>query len=92
MPSAYFTLLPALISLAFIPKRWATQRYFTWHAELLPHTEQVVLHKSFLFGSVDKYIVDIKNLERVSADVIGNPMVFYNNMYDQNMVFRCAET
>ena len=78
--------------MAFVPRRWAQQRYFTWHAELLPHTEQVVLHKSFLFGSVDKHIVDIKNLERVSADAIPNKLTWTSNIFDDNMVFRDMES
>ena len=44
--------------------------YFTFHAELLPHTEQVVFHKAGFFGNVKRIYVDIKNLEKIEADVI----------------------
>ena len=43
---------------------------FTFHAELLPHSEQVVFHKSNLFGSVRRVYVDIKNLEKVEAETV----------------------
>lgn len=92
IPHASYTILPALISLLFIPRRWTQQRYFTWHAELLPHTEQVVLHKTFLFGQVDKHIVDIKNLEKVPAEAIPNALMWTGNMFDQNLVFRDSES
>ena len=32
-------MLPALISMLYVPRRWTQLKYFTWHAELLPHTE-----------------------------------------------------
>jgi len=65
-------LLPSLISLAFVPRRWVQQRYFTWHAELIPHTEQVVFHKTFLFGQVERHFVDVKNLEKIPMESIPN--------------------
>jgi hypothetical protein len=85
-------LLPALIQTTFIPRRWVQQRYFTWHAELLPHTEQVVFHKTHLFGSVSKHIVDIKNLERVSADLITNKLMWTGNLFDPEMVFQDSQS
>jgi hypothetical protein len=81
-PTGNILLLPSLVSLAFVPRRWAQQRYFTWHAELLPHSEQVVLHKSFLFGAVSKHIVDIKNLEKMHAEAIPNQLVWSGNLFD----------
>ena len=39
VPQLNYWLLPALVSTTFIPRRWVQQTYFTWHAELLPHTE-----------------------------------------------------
>ena len=92
VPGQSYTLLPALVSMAFIPRRWVQQRYFTWHAELLPHTEQVVFHKSNLFGSVSKHFVDIKNLEKVGPEVINNALMWSGNFYDQNMIFRDMES
>ena len=61
-------MLPALVSLLYMPRRWTQLKYFTWHAELLPHTEQVVFHKTFLFGGTDRKVVDIRNLEKVDAE------------------------
>lgn len=75
-----------------MPRRWAIQRHFTWHAELLPHTEQVVFHKSFLFGGVHKVIVDIRNLEKVDASHISNPLMWTSNVFDDTMVFRDSES
>jgi len=51
-----------------------------------------VLHKTFLFGGVDKHFVDIKNLEKVSEEFIPNTLVWSGNMYDNNMIFRDTET
>jgi hypothetical protein len=88
VPSLNYLLLPTLVSTCFIPRRWVQQKYFTWHAELLPHTEQVVFHKSWLNGGVEKHIVDIKNLEKVSPDVVSNPLMWTNNIFDQDLVFQ----
>ena len=71
-PALNYLMIPALVSCAYIPRRWVQQKYFTWHAELLPHTEQVVFHKTGFGGSVVKHIVDIKHLEKVSSEVIDN--------------------
>jgi hypothetical protein len=67
-----FLLLPSLVSTLFVPRRWTQQRYFCWHAELIPHTEQVVFHKTMLFGHVERHFVDVKNLEKVPAEIIPN--------------------
>ena len=60
-------LLPFCLSLYFVPKRAYINRHYTWHAELLPQTEQVVFHKTGPFGMLMKYFVDIKNLEKTDA-------------------------
>lgn len=91
-PYCNFLLLPALIRLCSIPRRWIIQRHFCWHAELIPHTEQVVFHKSGLFGNVDKYIVDIKNLDKAPADIISNELMWKSNMFDKEMVFRDSQS
>ena len=85
-------LLPTLISMMFIPRRWVQQRYFTWHAELVPHTEQVVFHKTMLGGLVERHFVDIKNLEKIPAEAISNKLMWTGNMFDKNMIFRDMET
>jgi hypothetical protein len=45
-------------------------QYFTFHAELLPHTEQIVFHKAGVYGQVRRIIVDIKNLEKIDAEIL----------------------
>lgn len=50
------------------PRNFSMLKYFTFHAELLPHTEQVVFHKANMGGSVRRVFVDIKNLEKIEAD------------------------
>ena len=45
-----FLLLPLVVFSCEIPRKWAVMKYFTYHAELLPHTEQVVFHKVSFFG------------------------------------------
>jgi hypothetical protein len=62
LPLVYFTVQ--------IPRKWSVMQHFTYHAELLPHTEQVVFHKAGLFGSIRRIIVDIKNLEKIEADQV----------------------
>lgn len=41
---------------------------FTFHAELLPHTEQIAFHKISYFGGIRRVIVDINNLVKVDKD------------------------
>ena len=65
---------------------------FCWHAELLPHTEQVVFHKTPLFGKTTRTIVDIPNLQKVSAEMIPNELMWTVNMFDDNMVFRDSQS
>lgn len=63
-------------------------QYFTWHAELLPHTEQVVFHKTGPFGKVKKSIVDISNLEKCEAEFVSNKLLWQMDKFDANLVFR----
>ena len=67
-------------------------RYFCWHAELLPHTEQVVFHKSNLFGSIDRRYVSIHNLEKIDAADVQSPLMWDINMFDPDLCFRDAST
>jgi hypothetical protein len=85
-------LLPFLVFTTKLPRRITTQRYFCWHAELLPHTEQVVFHKSGIFGEAHKTIVDIKNLQKVSPEIIVNPLMWSGNIFDSNMVFQDSQS
>jgi len=65
-------------------------RFFCWHAELLPHTEQVVFHKASLFGAIDRFYVDIRNLEKIDSEDVGSPLMWEINMFDPNLCFRDA--
>ncbi len=87
-----FLLVPVLISMLSLPRKMAVLHYYTFHAELLPHTEQVVFHKGDLFGNVRRIIVDIKNLEKIEADIVPSKLLWAVNMFDQDMVFRDMET
>lgn len=57
---------------------------------MLPHTEQVVFHKTKLFGSVERYYVDIRNLEKIDVSEVDAPLMWDINMFDQNLIFRDA--
>lgn len=75
-------LVPFLVGSLSLPRKLAIVNYFTFHAELLPHTEQVVFHKADLFGNVRRIIVDIKNLEKIEADLVPSKMLWAVNMFD----------
>ena len=62
-------LVPFLVACLSLPRKYAIVNYFTFHAELLPHTEQVVFHKADFFGKVKRIYVDIKNLEKIDAEI-----------------------
>ncbi len=85
-------IVPFLVGCLSMPRKLAIVNYFTFHAELLPHTEQVVFHKADFYGNVRRIIVDIKNLEKIDAEIVPNKMMWAVNMFDQNMVFRDSES
>ena len=85
-------LLPFFASACFLPRKMAHVQYFTYHAELLPHTEQVVFHKAGFFGQVGRHFVDIKNLEKIDAATIPTGLLFTINMFDNEMIFRDNES
>ena len=47
-----FAYMPFIYILLSAPRTLAILANFTFHAELLPHTEQVVFHKGGYFGTV----------------------------------------
>lgn len=63
-----FLIVPVVVATLSFPRKLSAVTYFTYHAELLPHTEQVVFHKSWFFGKVKRSYVDIKNLEKIDAE------------------------
>lgn len=85
-------LVPVLVASLSLPRKLAVMNFYTFHAELLPHTEQVVFHKGDFYGNVRRIIVDIKNLEKIEADLVPSKMLWGVNMFDQNLVFRDMET
>lgn len=74
------------------PRKIAVLQFFTFHAELLPHTEQVVFHKATFFGKIRRIIVDIKNLEKIEPEVVPSAVLWTINFFDSNLVFRDMES
>ena len=68
-------ILPLLAIFAALPRKLAALHYFTFHAELIPHTEQVIFHKVDFTGTVRRIIVDIKNLEKIEADIVPSKII-----------------
>lgn len=62
--------LPILVFMLSYPRKITTLYYYTFHAELLPHSEQVVFHKASFFGKVRRIIVDVKNLEKIEPEAV----------------------
>jgi len=87
-----FMALPLIYGLCSAPRRLSQMNHFCFHAELLPHSEQVVFHKVHLFGELSRVYVDIRNLEKINAEDCGTPLLWDVNMFDSNMVFRCTES
>jgi hypothetical protein len=57
--------------------------YFCVHAELIPHTEQVVLTKARLFGGYDRHFVPISALEKIDDPSQLNGLLFQVAMHDE---------
>lgn len=75
-------LMPFLVACVRLPRTYANLSFFTFHAELLPHTEQVVFHKADVFGGIRRIAVDIKNLEKIDADLVPSKILWGINMFD----------
>jgi hypothetical protein len=74
-----FILVPIAVFTLSFPRKLAAKQYFTYHAELLPHTEQVVFHKAGYYGKVKRIYVDIRNLEKIDASA-GTSNNYINNL------------
>ena len=48
------------------------------------------MHKTTAFGVTKKHIVDIKNLQKVSPEMIKNPLMWTGNIFDDEMVWMDA--
>ena len=70
VPGHNFLAYPIFIYTMLYPRYAFFTRHWTFRAELLPHTEQVVFYRAWFFGSVRKEIVDIKDLKKVEPEVL----------------------
>lgn len=64
----FLAIMPLFAMATQMPRKISTMKHFCWHAELLPHTEQVVFHKTSFFGGIQRHVVDIRNLEKIDSD------------------------
>lgn len=88
--SSFLFSMPLFLMAIQFPRKASVMTYFTWHAELLPHTEQVVFHKTSLFGNIERFIVDINNLEKIDSSDVAAPLMWEINMFDPDLCFRDA--
>ena len=88
----WILFLPTVYLCLSFPRKISTMRYFCWHAELLPHTEQVVFHKTNLFGAIERQYVSIHNLEKIDSADVQSPLMWDINMFDPDLCFRDAST
>ena len=80
--------MPMFIVVVKMPRKLATMKYFCFHAELLPHTEQVVFHKATFFGQIERHYVDIRNLEKIDVEQVEANLMWEINMFDPDLCFR----
>ena len=90
--SNFGMLLPTIYYGIQMPRKLNTMRYFCWHAELLPHTEQVVFHKTAFFGNTKRIIVDIRNLEKVESSEVDAALMWEINMFDPELCFKDTQS
>ncbi len=45
-----------------------------------------------MYGNIRRIIVDIKNLEKIDADIVPSKMLWAVNMFDSELVFRDMES
>jgi hypothetical protein len=87
--SGHWLCILPLVTLAMrTPRQLVQTKYFTIHAELIPQTEQVLLHKASLFGNITRYYVDIQSLEKIEAEELDMELLWVNNKYDDKMIFK----
>ncbi len=63
-------IAPIIVLSCSYPRKLSVVSHFTFKAELLPETEQVVFGKAKLFGGLKKITVDIKNLEKIDSSEV----------------------
>lgn len=77
-----FLFAPVFFALTRVPRYLAGIHYFTFHAELIPHTEQVVFHKVNFFGKIERHFVNINALEKVDIDHVKSSIIWNVFMFD----------
>ena len=88
----FLAVMPLFLLGVQMPRKLSAMNYFCWHAELLPHTEQVVFHKSSMFGGVKRQIVDIHCLEKIGSDQVDAPLMWMINLFDPDLIFRDSKS
>ena len=83
-----FWFLPFALMAIQVPRKLNTMTHFCWHAELLPHTEQVVFHKTSMFGKTERFYADIRNLEKIDSTEVVAPLMWEINTFDPELCFR----
>ena len=81
-------ILPLTVWSFRMPRQLLHSKYFTYHAELLPHTEQVVFHKTTMFGQINRTYVNVGDLEKIDAEEIDAELLWAINRFDDQLVFR----
>ena len=78
-----------LFDLVYSPPIFALNKYYTTRIDLMPHTEQVVFHKSSFLGEAKRFIVDIKDLKHIHwKDVPYSFFMWRLPSIDKQMVFK----
>ena len=83
-----YTIMPLFVLGLQMPRKVHVMRHFCWHAELLPHTEQVCFHKTTLFGAVQRTYVNIADLEKIDSSQVDAFLMWEINMFDPDLIFR----
>lgn len=78
-----FLFIPAFYAITKLPRYLGGVHYFTFHAELLPHTEQVVFHKVNFFGGIQRHFVNIHALEKVDEDQVKSSILWDVFIFDK---------
>ena len=78
-----FLFIPSFFLMVRYPRVLANAYYFTVHAELLPHTEQVVFTKVKFFGGYERHFVPISALEKIDDPSELNGIFWQVAMHDE---------
>ena len=87
-----FLFLPLMWVALSAPRKQAALHYFTFYAELIPHTEKVVFYKCWFNGKIKLHYVNINSLEKIDANDVPSPLLWDQNVFDSQLVFRDRES